>query len=351
MQVSLEYEHGKFIELELHDVNYFFGPNHTLKWKLYRGIKRFSTGKNLTDLEEHVYGDDGIAIYCDEKQMKAKELPIYYLDCRESFLKQYQQGKGNLMDNEIQSMETFFEVNRGLEKINNELLTFEVQFSEVFKEKFKYVQPSLREMTYADITKYFLLLSFFENEETYPVEMMDIEKLIDDYCQLLISELGRTQKVTWLWISNPNAFMSKKIFREFLQKVKKIADETGLLKIFILSEDYLNLNYQENDIKSTILMYDEYQQLPEFSLFKETIKRHYPDECDQPDERMISQLFRVFPYVGQSMKKDETIYLRDKDVVLLKVVDELLGYDHFSEFQSNYQPITALEEKFLINEN
>jgi hypothetical protein len=98
-------------------------------------------------------------------------------------------------------------------------------------------------------------------------------------------------------------------------------------------------------------MYDEYQQLPEFSLFKETIKRHYPDECDQPDERMISQLFRVFPYVGQSMKKDETIYLRDKDVVLLKVVDELLGYDHFSEFQSNYQPITALEEKFLINEN
>lgn len=349
MQISLEYEHGKFIDLELRDVNYFLGPNHTLKWKLYRGIKRFSTGKNLSDLEEHVYGDDGIVIYCDEKKMKSKELPIYYLDCRESFLKQYQQGKGNLMDNEIQSMENLFEVNRGLETINNELLKFEMQFTDLFREKFTYVQPNLREMNFADVTKYFLMLSFYENEETYPVEMMDIEKLIDDYCQLLTGELGRTQKMTLLWISNPNAFMSKKVFRVFLQKLGKIASDSGLLKIFILSEDYLELNYQENDIEATVLLYDEYQQLPDFSIFRETIERHYPDEISQTDEIMISQLFRIFPYVGQSRSEEETIYLRDKDVVLLRVVDELLGYDHFPEFQAGYQPMTALEEKFLIN--
>ncbi|MGX7204733.1 CRISPR-associated protein Csn2-St [Enterococcus pingfangensis] len=349
MQISLEYEHQEFIDLELHDVNYFLGPNHTLKWKLYRGIKRFSTGKNLSDLEEHVYGDDGIVIYCDEKKMKAKELPIYYLDCRESFLKQYQQGKGNLMDNEIQSIGDLFEINKGIEKINNELLKFEVQFSEAFKEKFTYVQPSLRELNYTDLTKYFLLLSFFEDGETYPVEMMDIEKLIDDYCQLLIGELSRTQKMTWLWISNPNAFMSKKFFRMFLQKLKKIANDSGILKIFVLSEDHLDLDYQESDIEATVLLYNEYQQLPEFSLLNETIKRHYPDELSQMNETMIPQLFRVFPYIGKSKNKDETIYLRDKDVVLLMVVDELLGYDHFPEFQDDYQSMTSLEEKFLID--
>lgn len=192
MHVELEYEHGHYIDLELHDMNYFLGPNHSKKWKLYRGIKRFSTGKTLSELEEHVYGDDGIVIFCDGKKMKAKDLPIYYLDCRESFLQQYQDGKGSLMSNEIQSIKDSFEINQGIEKINNEFLKFESQLSEAFTEKLSHVQPTLRSINYSDITKYFLQLSFFEDDSSFPVEMMDIEKLIDDYCQLLTNELHRT---------------------------------------------------------------------------------------------------------------------------------------------------------------
>lgn len=349
MHVELEYEHGHYIDLELHDMNYFLGPNHSKKWKLYRGIKRFSTGKTLSELEEHVYGDDGIVIFCDGKKMKAKDLPIYYLDCRESFLQQYQDGKGSLMSNEIQSLKDSFEINQGIEKINNEFLKFESQLSEVFTEKLSHVQPTLRSINYSDITKYFLQLSFFEDDSSFPVEMMDIEKLIDDYCQLLTNELHRTQKMTWLWISNPNAFMSKKIFCMFIKSLKTISRKTNLLKVFVLSEDYLELNYQEIDIESTILLYEEQQQLPEFSILKSSLERHYPDELNQKDEDIISQLFRVFSFIGRSKKYDENVYLRDKDVVLLKVVDELLGFEHPIKYQHGFDDLTDLEKKFLAD--
>lgn len=349
MLVKLEYEHEKYIELEIHDVNYFLGPDHTKKWKLYRGIKRFSTGKTLSELEEHVYGDDGIVIFCDDKKMKAKELPIYYLDCRESFLQQYQNGKRSLMNNEIQAIEETFEIHRGIEKINNKLLLFENQLSELFAEKFTHVQPTLRSINYNDIIKYFFHLSFFENNDTFPLEMMDIERLIDDYCQLLINEIRRTQKMSWLWINNPNAFMSKSIFCTFVDKLKEIAYETNLLKIFILSEDYLSLNYKGIDVESTVLLYEDQQQLPPFSIFKSSIQKHYPDEFVQNDEKIISSLFRIFPYVCKNWERAENVYLRDKDVVLLKVVDKLLGYKQFGKYQCEYATLTELEKKFLVD--
>ncbi|REC31365.1 hypothetical protein CF160_02420 [Enterococcus pseudoavium] len=350
MRVELEYEHGNFIDFDLQDINYFLGPNHTKKWKLYRGIKRFSTGKNLTELEEHVYGDDGIVIFCDGKKMKAKELPIYYLDCRESFLIHYHDNKGSLMAKDIQAMGESFELDRRIERINNEFLAFEIQLSKLFIDRYTHVQPTLRPISFADITKYFLQLSYFEGEEIYPVEMMDIEKLIDDYCQLLMNEIERTQKMTWLWISNPNAFMSKKIFSDFLEKLRACAMENRLLKIFILSEDYLELKYKENDLEATVLMYEDYQQVPTFKIFRESIERHYPDELNQSDEKIISQLFRVFPYIGKFKEERESIYLRDKDVVLLKVVDELLGFEYELNMQKDYSDLTILEEQYLMDE-
>lgn len=155
--------------------------------------------------------------------------------------------------------------------------------------------------------------------------------------------------MTWLWISNPNAFMSKKIFCIFIKSLKTISRKTNLLKVFVLSEDYLELNYQEIDIESTILLYEEQQQLPEFSILKSSLDRHYPDELNQKDEDIISQLFRVFSFIGRSKKYDENVYLRDKDVVLLKVVDELLGYEHPIKYQHGFEDLTELEKKFLAD--
>lgn len=350
MRIELEYEHGNFIDLDLQTINYFVGPDHTKKWKLYRGIKRFSTGKNLSELEEHVYGDDGIVIFCDGKKMKSKELPIYYLDCRESFLHHYYENKGSLMAKEIKAMGEIFELDRGIERINNEFLTFENLLSELFIEKYRHVHPTVRPINFSDIAKYFLQLNFIEDEELYPVEMMDIEKLIDDYCCLLMNEIERTQKMTWLWINNPNAFMSKNMFCSFVEKLRMCAEESGLLNIFILSEDYLELDYNEADLESTVLLYKEHQQVPPFNVLKKSIERHYPDELNQTNSELISRLFRVFPYIGKLKNDRENIYLRDKDIVLLKVVDELLGYEYELNLQKDYLDLTILESKYLVDQ-
>ncbi|MEG1504320.1 MAG: hypothetical protein RSC16_08735, partial [Enterococcus sp.] len=48
-------------------------------------------------------------------------------------------------------------------------------------------------------------------------------------------------------------------------------------------------------------------------------------------------------------ERAENVYLRDKDVVLLKVVDKLLGYKQFGKYQCEYATLTELEKKFLVD--
>lgn len=349
MNVKLEYEESKFIEFDAGRITYFFGANHEMKWKLYRGLKRFSTGKSLSDLEENIYGDDGINICIDDRMMKSRELPIYFLDCRASFLEQFQLLKGSLMQEYLEGFEGDFETNKRIEKINDGLLNLEILLQKTVQSEFQHIVPMIREMNYGDIKKYLLELAFFEEETLYPVEMMDIGKLIDEYCQLLKMQLEKTQLESWVWISNPNSFIAKSKFCDFIDRLKCIGDSTGLLKIFILSEDYLSLPYSYDDTSSTIVFYEEYQQIPEFSFLKESIQRNYPDESFGSDELLLDSFYRILPYIGWDESIQGKIYLKSKDMVLLKVVSQLLGSKISYDFASTEGKISKLEQIFLNN--
>lgn len=345
MEVKLEYEYKKYLTFNAEHVTYFLGSNHEIKWKLYRGLKRFSSGKSLSDLEENVYGDDGIVIICNDKQVKAKDLSLFFLDCRESLLENCRIKKDTLMSHYLSEAESNFTIQRQLEQLNNEFLSLEAILQKYMTEDFNHIVPALRSVTYADMVKIFLELGFFEEDVAYPLEMLDIDQLIGDYCALLATHIKKSQKMTWLWINNPNAFMGREAFQNLLCQLATINDETGLLSVFVLSEDYLDLEFNQRNISETVLLFQGYQQLPEFEILKESFARNYPCEFTLKDEVFIASLFRIFPYIG-SVKNP---YLKEKDMVLLKVLEELLGIDTLNRQCQNNEKLNDLECNFLNN--
>ncbi|GCF95092.1 hypothetical protein NRIC_29830 [Enterococcus florum] len=348
MEIAIEYEYGKYLEFEGENLTYIFGANHEIKWKLYRGLKRFCTGKNLSELEENVYGDDGIVIKCDERHMKAKDLPMYFLDCRESFLEQYRYTKGSMMQKFIDSLENDFQLTKHLEMLNDDFLKMEIGMQNNFASTLTHVYPVIKSITYKEMVKHFLELSFSERDIVFPIDMMDITMLIDDYCTLLRTEIEKTQKKTWLWINNPNAFISKRVFSLFLKKLKKISEDTNLLHVFIMSDDYLDLHYQAEDISNTILVYETYQQLPHFHVLADSIGNYYPNDFSYSSENLITSLYRIFPYIGWDSSSGE-VYLKSKDMILLKVVAQLLPCHMKIKCTDLGEKLTSLELKFLLS--
>ncbi|MGM2984734.1 hypothetical protein, partial [Bacillus cereus group sp. BC60] len=82
----------------------------------------------------------------------------------------------------------------------------------------------------------------------------------------------------------------------------------------------LPLPYTEEDVEKTILLYDKYQQLPVFDVFRQSIERHYPDQLSWTNQQLIDAFYRVCHFVGDQYTKN---YLLPKDMILLKLLKEL----------------------------
>lgn len=346
MEVAVEYEYGQYLECETDGVLYILGGDMQVKWKLYRGLKKFVTGKLLNEIEEHVYGDDGIVIKIDDKKVKAKDLKILLLDNRESFLEQLRYAKGNMLFQYLDSLQDNFDVVRKIDEINDEILRLEIILQTLYAEVFTSMRPNLKLITYADLLKNNLGLGYFENNKEYPLEMMDVATIVDDYCDLLEQNIIANQKLTWLWIKNPNAFIDSDTFVTFIERLKKICEETGLLHVFILSDDCLEIPYNSEDINNTVLVYqNRNQQLPDFDTFIGSIERYYPDQFRYNREELLQSLNRIFPYIGRESQFE--IYLKPKDMILLKVVSQLLDLNCDKKYTDLESTLTKLERNFL----
>ena len=66
MEVQFEYSQNKFIQFELHDINFIVGPNSKRKKQLLRTISLVKKRKSLSTLEQNYYNNDGININCDD---------------------------------------------------------------------------------------------------------------------------------------------------------------------------------------------------------------------------------------------------------------------------------------------
>lgn len=317
-QIRLEYQYQQFIEFSLEDYVFFYGGENQWRRKILRTLKRFAKQKALSDLEESVYGDNGIEIFLEEKKLKAKSIDFYFLEDNTSIFQQMNFIKGTLLHQELLYLQDDFDITNQMSNLNDQLLKLE----NLMNDK---------------------LNNYLTNIEPHFLEMMDTRELLAEFIYLLQRSISRREQPVWLVITNPESFLETESIYYLFQQLKKLAQETKQLKFFIFSNRSLPLPYTEEDVEKTILLYDKYQQLPVFDVFRQSIERHYPDQLSWTNQQLIDAFYRVCHFVGDQYTKN---YLLPKDMILLKLLKELLD-DNSECVETSMEKLTVLEEQYF----
>ncbi len=152
-QIRLEYQYQQFIEFSLEDYVFFYGGENQWRRKILRTLKRFAKQKALSDLEESVYGDNGIEIFLEEKKLKAKSIDFYFLEDNTSIFQQINFIKGTLLHQELLYLQDDFDITNQMSNLNDQLLKLE---------NLTNIEPHFLEMNFQDILKYSLSLNYLE---------------------------------------------------------------------------------------------------------------------------------------------------------------------------------------------
>ncbi|MDN3080425.1 CRISPR-associated protein Csn2-St [Enterococcus faecalis] len=342
-QIRLEYQYQQFIEFSLEDYVFFYGGENQWRRKILRTLKRFAKQKALSDLEESVYGDNGIEIFLEEKKLKAKSIDFYFLEDNTSIFQQMNFIKGTLLHQELLYLQDDFDITNQMSNLNDQLLKLENLMNDKLNNYLTNIEPHFLEMNFQDILKYSLSLNYLENGQSLPLEMMDTRELLAEFIYLLQRSISRREQPVWLVITNPESFLETESIYYLFQQLKKLAQETKQLKFFIFSNRSLPLPYTEEDVEKTILLYDKYQQLPVFDVFRQSIERHYPDQLSWTNQQLIDAFYRVCHFVGDQYTKN---YLLPKDIILLKLLKELLD-DNSECVETSMEKLTVLEEQYF----
>uniref|UniRef100_UPI00055675EA hypothetical protein n=1 Tax=Liquorilactobacillus vini TaxID=238015 RepID=UPI00055675EA len=67
-------------------------------------------------------------------------------------------------------------------------------------------------------------------------------------------------------------------------------------------------------------------------------KKNYPDNEFDDEEDLLGNLFKIFPYIDQ--KNYKNVFLDKKNMLLLKLVDELLGCNEIQLIKGNRNELT-----------
>ncbi|MGX6978219.1 CRISPR-associated protein Csn2-St [Vagococcus elongatus] len=341
-EFRIEYENGKFITLDLQDYLFFYGGQNAWKRKIIRTLKRFSYAKSLSELEETVYGENGIEIYYDGKLLNAKNMTVYFLEDNTSVFSQLAFLKDTLMYEELESLQNNFEVGKQMELINEDILHLETIISKRVGCYSNNIACTLSPLNFIDLLKRHLILKYIDDNMDYPLSMMNSSELLDEFIYLIKAKIKREERMTWIVLANPERFLERKDISYLFGQLHDIATETKQLKFFILNNSSLVLDYTTEDIDKTVLLFDDYQQLPSFEIFRESIERNYPDKFSLDECQLVSSFYRVCNFIGESR---HDIYINPKDMVLLRVMKELLMDE--SRIETSFQPLTQLEKQFL----
>lgn len=346
-ELKIEYESGQFIEADLEDYLLFVGGQNDWKRKIVRSLKRFGISKSLNELEEGIYGENGIEFYYGEKQLKSRDTNLMFLEDNKSIYDQLSFSKGNLIYQELQEVQHEIDITRQMEVLNNELINLEVILNRHVSKFSDSIISSLGSILFTDILKSNLTLSYFTERRNYPLEMINSSELLDEYVNLLKVMIERNEEMVWLAIINPESFLEPKDFEYLFGELKRISKETQQLKFFVFSNRSLELSYTTEDIGKTILLYDYYEQMPEYKIFEKSIKRHYPSEFKMSESNLVSSFYRIADLIGTDLKSD--CYISAKDMVLLRVINDMLEVNVSTE--TSVQRLNQLEKAFFKEMN
>jgi hypothetical protein len=345
--MKIEIEDNKYIELDEQPRLFFYGSDQKMQQKLIRSLKRFSTKKVLNPLEEVVYGENGIEIYRNDQLLNPKSIDMYFLQDSSSIFSEIDFTKNSLMGNYLKILSEEIEVSVQLEEIKNHMLQMENIFNKKISGISNNVSLNLRDLTFEDLLKNHLFLSFSDKKHEYPLEMLDSNELIDEYTQLLSSRIAHGPKETWVVLINPESFLSPENVAILLKRLGEISDETNVLRTIIIANRAIDTYYSTADVPCTIVLADDAFQMPEFDDFRRDIENHYPNQITLSDEELCQSFYNVVSDIGINAMN---VGIRSSDMVLLKVIDEILGFTDLS-FTVRSDNISEAEKSYLLNKN
>lgn len=341
--MRIEIEDNKFIDFDEMSRLFFYGQNQKIAQKLVRSLKRFANKKVLNDLESLVYGENGIEIYREGQRLNAKNIDFYFLQDNYSIYQAVSFEKKSLMTDFLSTLAENVRINAELEEINNHLLKIELLFNEQLQQISNNVSSNLADLSFDNLLKNHLFLSYAVANQDFPLEMMDANEFVDEYLALIEKKFEQQPKETWIILVNPASFLTSERLQVLLDGLSALTEKTGLLHTFIISQQPLEFDHSLDDVPRTILLADDVYQMPDFDSFRKSIEKHYPTTLKLADEVLCENFYEIVSSIGSKTKLPGKSH---QNMVLLKVINEILGIDN-SSFSSNIEELSDLELAYL----
>lgn len=341
--MKIEIENNKFIEFDEMSRLFFYGQNQKVAQKLVRSLKRFANRKSLNHLEELVYGENGIEIYREKERLNEKNIDFHFLQDNASLYQEVSFDRKSLMTDFLSVLTENVAINTELEEIKNHLLKIELLFNEQLGQVSNNISSNLTDLSFDDLFKNHLFLSYAADNHDFPLEMMDANEFVDEYLVLLGKKLEYQPKETWIILINPASFLMKEKIQSLLDGLSVLTEKTGLVHTFVISQQVLELSYSPDDVPSTVVLTEDSYQMPDFDRFRRSIENHYPISLKMSDETLCQNFYEVVSGIGSKAKITGKSY---QNMVLLKVINEILGFES-SLFSINFDELSELERTYL----
>ncbi|KRN29122.1 CRISPR-associated protein Csn2-St [Liquorilactobacillus mali] len=341
--MRVEIEDNKFIEFDEADILFFYGQNQKMAQEFVRSLKRFANKRVLTDLEELVYGENGIEIYRNDQLLKSGSINIHFLQYGSSLFEEVSFEKTSLMTEYLTTLFESIDINIELQKIENHLLKIESLFNQKLKEVSNNISSNVSSLTYTELLKNNIFLSYASGSHNFPLEMMDANEFVDEYLVLLEKSLENNPKETWIALINLASFLTTEKIQVLIDGLVQLAEKTGLIHIFVISQAPLEIMYQPENVPNTMVLADELYQMPDFDSFRNSIENHYPGNLDITDNQLCQRFYEIVAYIGGKCTMTGKSY---QDIVLLKVLDEILGFK-ISNLTYGLKKLTNAERAYL----
>jgi len=338
MILNIELENQKFLDIEFENVVYITGSNREQLWKVFRTLYYyFNKDPKLTT---NIYGENSIELKLDGDDLSIKNNDIYFMNNRESIYNEMVYKKDSLLFELLNSSVDDLRINRSIDGMNDKALKLEMIVQELLDQYSNNLRVSFQDITYLDMLKNNLFMGYEADSKNYPLEFMDTGILLDEFLNFLEFKLVNGSHPVWLVLYNLDSFISSKDKYLFITKIQDLMNIYDL-KLIYLGNNLNNVPINTDNLDKIIVSADTFHQLlPRDELMK-SIRMHYPNEFELSDDEFVKAIQRIIPYVGSK----EKVFISMKDLVLLKVVNDILGYETF--FDLDTQMPTIAETKFL----
>ncbi|MQS75773.1 CRISPR-associated protein Csn2-St [Companilactobacillus halodurans] len=340
MTLKIEIENQKFLEIDFEDAAYITGPNRKQIWEIYRSLYYYFH-KN-PQLTTNIYGEDEIEILYNDDKLSVRNNNVYFINSRNDIYTQMTYKKGTLLFELLNSLSDDNEIDHEIEQLNNETLKLEIIVQKLLKTYSNNLRAEFEDTSYLELLKNRLIVGYESDGINYPLEFLDTGVLLDEFVNFLEFQLKSLSKTSWVILYDISGFVAPEDEANFILSLKKLTLNYDL-KIIYLGNNLENVPLTSGDLEKIIISADEFHQLLPSDELKKSVSMHYPNKYVVTEMNFVNSIRRISQYIGN----DEINFIPSKDLVLLKVVNEILGYE--TSLDPEKYLLSDAETKFLEN--